>query len=386
MRKFYTLAGILSVSEEEKESIRQQALEGDPVACYKLAEIHLHLHECEDYVASAQELLQKASEGGVADADATMAIMMFRGEIEPFDPVAAAKRLEKAINNRSDRGTAFQLRNLLYGRYGYEPNIDLVRQTLDQILSQGDDPYWCALMGDLLMAEGKVVESRQWYEKAVAGGETSAYADLAVARGINDDYTFRDYEAYNDTLMEGNDAMDPMCMYYFLLDKIESYYDIDPEDTQARDEYRQMIIHALELNIEWCHPMSMELLGDIYREGKIDVPADPVKAWSYYVQGSEFMHASCFGKMYDMLQTDEIQLGQMSNEEAMDLCMINGARLHDARLLVATVEAYKHGRLTQFAREIEMFHIPAYDAIPDDEPLDDEDEGPDDDGRFDAWV
>lgn len=385
MRKFYTLAGILSVSEEEKESIRQQALEGDPVACYKLAEIHLHLHECEDYVASAQELLQKASEGGVADADATMAIMMFRGEIEPFDPVAAAKRLEKAINNRSDRGTAFQLRNLLYGRYGYEQNIVLVRQTLDQLLSQGEDPYWYALMGDLLMAEGKVVESRQWYEKAVAGGETSAYADLAVARGINDDYTFRDYEAYYDTLMEGNDAMDPMCMYYFILDKIESYYDIDPDDTQARDEYREMIIHALELNTEWCHPMSMELLGDIYREGKIDVPVDPVKAWGYYVQGSEFMHPSCFGKMYDMLSANEIQLGQMTNEDAMDLCMINGARLHEARLLVETVEAYKRGRLTRFAREIEMFHIPAYEAISDDEPLD-EDEEIDDDGRFDAWA
>ena len=47
MRKFYTLAGILSLSEDEKELIRQQALEGDPVACYKLAEIYLHLHECE---------------------------------------------------------------------------------------------------------------------------------------------------------------------------------------------------------------------------------------------------------------------------------------------------------------------------------------------------
>ena len=385
MRKFYTLAGILSLSEEEKESIRQQALEGDPVACYKLAEIHLHLHECEDYVASAQELLQKASEGGVADADATMAIMMFRGEIEPFDPVAAAKHLEKAINNRSDRGIAFHLRNLLYGRYGYEQNIDLVKQTLDQFLSQGEDPYWCSLMGDLLMAEGKVVESQEWYEKAIAGGETSVYADLAVSRGINDDYSFRDYEAYNDTLMEGNDAMDPMCMYYFILDKIESYYDIDPEDTQTRDEYRQMIIHALELNIEWCHPMSMELLGDIYREGKIDVPVDLVRAWEYYVRGSEFMLDSCFEKMYDMLQTNEIQVGQMSNEEAMDLCMINGARLHNASLLVATVEAYRHGRLTRFAREIEMFHIPAYDAIPDDEPLD-EDEDIDDDGRFDAWA
>ena len=31
------------------------------------------------------------------------------------------------------------------------------------------------------------------------------------------------------------------------------------------------------------------------------------------------------------------------------------------------------------------FHIPAYEAISDDEPLD-EDEDIDDDGRFDAWA
>ena len=73
MRKFYNLAGILSISAEEKELIKQRALKGDPVACYKLAEIYLHLHECDDYASSAHELLQKASEGGVADADASMA-------------------------------------------------------------------------------------------------------------------------------------------------------------------------------------------------------------------------------------------------------------------------------------------------------------------------
>ena len=385
MKRFYYLAGILSLSEEEKESIKRQAQEGDPVACFKQAEIYLYQHKCDDYASASHVLLQKASDGGVADADAAIAVMMLKGEIEPYDPTAAVKLLEKAINNGSELGMLFQMRNLLYGRHGYKRNVDLVKQTLQQLLSQGEDPYWCALMGDVLMAENRVVESEQWYDKAVAGGDNSAYGDLALARGIDDDWNTRDYQAYIDTLMEGNDAMDPMCMYYFLLDKIESYYDIDPEDTQARDEYRQMIIHALELNIEWCHPMSMELLGDIYREGKIDVPADPVKAWEYYLKGSEFMHASCFQKMYDMLHTNEIQLSHMSNEEAMDLCMINGARLHNASLLVATVEAYRHGRLTQFAREIEMFHIPAYDAIPDDEPLD-EDEDIDDDGRFDAWA
>lgn len=386
MKRFYTLAGILSLSEEEKELIEKQTQEGDPVACFKQAEIYLHLHDCDDYVSSAHKLLLNASEGGVADADAAIAIMMFRGELEPYNPTAAAKLLEKAINNGSELGMSFQMRNLLYGRYGYKQNADLVKKALEQLLSKGEDPYWCAIMGDVLMAENKIVESEQWYEKAVKGGENSAYGDLALARGLDDDGNFRDYQAYNDTLMEGNDARDPMCMYYFILDKIFSYDDFEPEDTDERDEFRQMIIHALELNVEDCHPMSMELLGDIYREGKMDIPADPVKAWRYYLKGSEFMQASCFEKMYDMLLTNEIQLGNMSNEEATDLCMVNGARLHNARLLVATVEAYKHGRLTQFAREIEMFHIPAYDAIPDDEPLDDEYDEPDDDGRFDAWA
>lgn len=386
MKRFYNLAGILSLSEEEKELINRQAQEGDPVACFKQAEIYLHLHECEDYATAAHDLLLKASDGGVADADAAIAIMMFKGEIEPYDLTAAARLLEKAINNGSELGISFQMRNLLHGRYGYKQNVDLVKQTLEQLLSQGEDPYWCAFMGDVLMAENRVIESEQWYAKAVAGGDNSVYGDLAIARGMDENWNFRDYQAYNDTLMEGSDARDPMCMYYFVLDKIYAYDDIDPDDTDSRDEFRGLIIKGLELNVEDCHPMSMELLGDIYREGKIDIPADPVKAWEYYVQGSGFMHASCFEKMYDMLLTNEIQLGQMSNEEAMDLCMINGARLHNARLLVATVEAYKHGRLTRFAREIEMFHIPAYDAIPDDEPLDDECDEPDDDGRFDAWA
>ena len=56
MKRFYNLAGILSLSEEEKELINRQAQEGDPVACFKQAEIYLHLHECEDYATAAHDL------------------------------------------------------------------------------------------------------------------------------------------------------------------------------------------------------------------------------------------------------------------------------------------------------------------------------------------
>ena len=97
MKRFYNLAGVLSLSEEENKLIERQAQEGDPVACFKQAEIYLHLHGCDDYVSSAHKLLRKASEGGVADADAAIAIMMIKGEIEPYDPTAAVRLLEKAI-------------------------------------------------------------------------------------------------------------------------------------------------------------------------------------------------------------------------------------------------------------------------------------------------
>ena len=385
MRRFYTLAGISSIPDEELELIEEQAAEGDPVACYKQAQIYRYFHECDDYVSSAHKLLIKASEGGIADADAAIAMMMFTGEIEPYNPLEAVKVLEKAINNGSVSGVAFQLRNLLYGRYGYRQNIDLVKQTVDVLLSQGEDPYWCAFKGDILVYEGKSAESVEWYEKAVAGGENSVYSDLALARGINDDGSYKDYQACFDTLIEGNETCDPMCMYYFALLKLFEYDDLDPEDIEGREEFRELIISGLEANLEFHHPMSFEFLGDIYREGKMDVPVDLLKAWSYYLRGSEHMHVGCFEKMYEMLEADEISLANMSNEEAMDLCMINGARLHSSKLLIATVEAYKHGRLTCFAREIEMFHTPAYEALPD-EDFEDEDEELDDDGRFDAWA
>lgn len=49
------------------------------------------------------------------------------------------------------------------------------------------------------------------------------------------------------------------------------------------------------------------------------------------------------------------------------------------------VAAYTEGCLTKYASEMEKVHIPAFDA--DDEDVDsDEDDYPDDDGRFDAYA
>ena len=68
------------------------------------------------------------------------------------------------------------------------------------------------------------------------------------------------------------------------------------------------------------------------------------------------------------------------------------ARLAHVRLILPSaqgqsdaVAAYTEGCLTKYASEMEKVHIPAFDA--DDEDVDsDEDDYPDDDGRFDAYA
>ena len=82
------------------------------------------------------------------------------------------------------------------------------------------------------------------------------------------------------------------------------------------------------------------------------------------------------------------------SKQVLNMLALNGARLGSKKMLAATVAAYTHGRLTEYAGEIEQYYEPVFDnpafTLDDDSPCpaadDDTDEYPDDDGRFDAWV
>lgn len=361
MIRYYDLGSICSIPAEELESVEEQANAGDPVSCCKLALILLAMHDTDDYIERAHELLKTASAAGVADADAAIGIMMFKGQIEPYNPLEAASVIEKAILANSTLAVAFQLRNILYGRYGYTQNIEKVATIVDNLINSMPNPYWYGLKGEVLSYQNKHIESEEWFQKAVDAGLVSFYSDLALARGFDDECNYRDYQAFADTTLEGHAAGDATCFYFYVLDRMPEYDQF--EDPETREEFRSAIIQGLEEKADEHHALSMELLGDIYREGQMDVPVDMVKAWKYYMQGSGYYRDSCFEKMYDMLDAGQIELAAMSKEDAMDLCMMNGARLHNEKLLRAAVEAYKKGRLTRFAREIELYHIHAYNAL-----------------------
>ena len=71
-------------------------------------------------------------------------------------------------------------------------------------------------------------------------------------------------------------------------------------------------------------------------------------------------------------------------EERKNVIAIVGARRESQKLINAVVDAYKQGKLTEFAAEIEQYHLPKYDAEWMEEG--DEDDEPDDDGSYDAYA
>ncbi len=383
MREFYTDMGVRQyVNPDDMDVLDELAQAGDPVACYKLAKVDLAYRFEQDSVDTAYGLLKKAQAGGVVDADVEIALMYFRGEIEPYNPKEGERLLMSALEKKNEYAAYVYLMNLIFGRYGYSVEIDLADRTLDALMAQSDNPHWFRLKGDTQLAMKNIREAEEWYKKAVDGGVVDAYSDLAIVRGLDDGGEIADWDVYTSTIEEGADKGDMLSLHFMTLNLCSAYDEIDPDDKEERDSCRESIIECLEC----CNiGMSYKLLGDIHREGQYGVTVDYLKAWEYYEKGARFNMASCYEKMHDMLRCKEVT-GE-NCEETMYVYALLGARLQSKRMIVETVEAYKRGHLTQFAAEIEMYHIPAYNAIPDDEELDDdEDELPDDDGRYDAWA
>ena len=362
MIKFYNGGVCRTISQEEVESIKALAQAGDPVACFKLGRLTYSWHDLsaeEDYLITAQRLFVKAQQGGVVEADVALAIMMFCGEIEPYNPRKAIALLEGALKQGNEYAAYHQLCNLIFGRYGYKQNLDLAEQILDQLLEQSTNPWFYDLKGEVLQARGRYEDSEPWFAKAVEGGVTFSYFSLAIARGYDNNGNLRDWDAMLDTYSKGADEGNTACLHYFALNQIGEYEGLSTEQTEQRDECRGNILQILEECVEELDGISAELLGDIYCKGLYDVPIDYDRAWHCYLRGADYYClGDCYAKMYDMILQGQVDKGA-DRQEYLEQCAIYGARLRNRHMQEETVRMYRSGRLTRYAAEIEMYHMPA---------------------------
>ena len=361
MRRFYTLAGVRDISDEEIRVIRRKANSGDPVACYQLAQLEMAWHWEDNYAEVANDLLLKAQEGGVEDAYIFKALLLYRGE-GGYDPETAEKLIRHGIEKRNEYAMFTLLVNLIYGRFGIEKNLEGADQTLKMLLEADECPHWHMLRGDALYALGKREEAVYHYEQALEGGLTEVYGDLAVARGVELDGTVVDYDAMLDTLEEGTNVEDVASMYYTALEDCSLYEQSEDDDTESKDILRELILTYLQACSDYKHVGANELLGDIYREGLYGVPVDYTKAYEHYMMGANFNGGSCYSKLHQMLSNGELSL-RSGKQEALDLFALLGARLHGEDMIIETIKAYRAERLAEYAEEIEKYHLPTYKKL-----------------------
>ena len=361
MIKFYSRETCKAISQDEVESIKTLAQAGDPVACFKLGRLTYVWNDLsaeEDYLITTQRLYAKAQQGGVVEADVALAIMMLNGEVEPYNPRKAIGLLEGALKQGNEYAAYHQLCNLIFERFGYKQNLDLAEQILDQLLEQSTNPWFYDLKGEVLQARGLYEDSEPWFVKAIEGGVTLSYHALALSRGYNNNGELRDWDAMINTFREGADEGNMSCLNFFALNQGEMYEGLSQEQTEQRDECRNNILQVLEECVESMHGTSAEQLGDIYREGLYGGAIDYEKAWQCYLRGADYSClGDCYEKMYDMILQGQVDKGA-NRQEYLEQCAIYGARLRNRHMQEETVRMYRSGRLTRYAAEIEMYHMP----------------------------
>lgn len=186
-----------------------------------------------------------------------------------------------------------------------------------------------------------------------------------------------DKDAYVRLVVEGSENRDCLCRFLLALHKVENYDDMS--DCQKAIE-RKTLMESLEDAYKIGSKEAAVYIGDIYYYGWYDIPEDNAKAYSWYAKAALLKDPEAFEKMFYMIKNGYI------NEDLnfMDNCALNAARLGSDKMLKETVIAYLHGRLKKYYLEIEQYYMPVFDSMKED--AEDDDDYPDDDGRYDAYV
>lgn len=337
---------------------------GNPYATYALGRYHLCVQPDADSIEKAEQFYNDAYKRGIADAGAALSTALRYGRFGRIDRRKSHELFVEALEKESRLAANRQLYNIIFGDDGIEKNPGKALTIVNELIEADgeDDPNWAYQKAVVILNIYGGASSIPYFKKAISIGSISAMSiyPYTLVDMDNDD---ADKEAYIAALKEGMEKENYDCIYNYAF------------EVNDDEEARNLLHKALKLGSK----QAACLLGDIYQNAA-EEDEDYYKAWECYNAGARYGSEECMERLFDMAEKEFVEVSEQQ-KEYIALC---GARLESQKLINAVVEAYNHGRLTDFAAEIEQYYIPAYD--PDYEEETEEDELPDDDGRFDAYV
>ncbi len=337
---------------------------GNPYATYALGRYHLIVQPDRDSLGKAEQMYNYAYKHGIADAGAALSAALRYGRFGRIDRRKSHELFVEALEKESRLAANRQLYNIIFDDDGIEKNPGKALTIVNELIEADgeDDPNWAYQKAVIILNIYEAASSIPYFKKAISMGSISAMSIYPYTL-VDDDNENADKTTYIAALKEGMEKENYDCIYNYAFEVGDD------------EEARNLLHKALELGSK----QAACLLGDIYQNAA-EEEEDYYKAWECYNTGARYGSEECMEKLFDMAEKEFVEVSEQQ-KEYIALC---GARLESQKLINAVVEAYNHGRLTDFAAEIEQYYLPAYD--PDFEEETEEDDLPDDDGRYDAYV
>lgn len=351
------------MGDEDIDILKKKASQGKADYCYMYGRYHYCVRPDADSVAQAEKLFRKAERGGIVDAKVALALMWAFGDFGIVDLDKADKLINEAIDKDCEFGVQRRLLDIILGTKASKANPERAIFMLEQLIEAERKPMWLYLMGRAVMASGNMAGAVEWFTEAANAGFIEANAFIALCKNHNDNWELVNYERYLQDLNDGYTKCDGFAAYLLSYELMGNYDNIEGEE--LRHEYREQLLYALMYSVRLGYGDAAVLLGDMFAHGYCETKVDKNEAWAWYSKGARFGCSEAYERLFDMILNGEHE----GDTEFCDHLALEGARLESQYLTARTVDAYKQGRLTLYAPEIERYYIPAVDIDCGDDPL-----------------
>ena len=371
-RVFWTKESIRLLSPESLKAVEKWARSGGSVGLFAYGRCLCVLRPDAGWGESSVECFRKSAEAGNNDARVALSDAFLYGDLGYVDYEKAGQYLREAYEAGSPYAVWRSLRQMLYGSRIMQKDTAAVGRMAAQLVEMyPDDPFWHYLRGSAAAELEGLTRAKDDYGYAAENGLVLAWPEFAIASSCNDEYHVVDERRYLELSERGAEAGSSLCRLTLL--------DAGKPDSSKADFWtslRRYVDGMEKLAASGCGLAAISL-GDIYRDGDFGMRKDPAKAYGLYSQAAAFDDYDAYERLYCLMRDGLVE----RNQDYMDMCALRCTRLGSEALLKETVDSYRAGRLAPFAAEIERYYVPELE-----ESEADDDDGPDDDGRYDAYA
>lgn len=367
--------------------LEQDAEAGNAYALFALGRCHITRQLAADSTDRAVDCFERAWAKGLAEGAVALSMAYEYGDTGMVDRPKAQTLLGEALKLGCEWAAELQLRKLAFGLAGTEADPKRAMQICDELIahdkaSYGDseevNPKWLYYKGCVRQSVEGYSHGGNELRAAAEGGTIAAWLDYVIAASHDDEGRLTDKAAYAAALREGAAHRSAACAYFLAMTGVEDYEQMS--DYRKPLAAKQLIVDLQRAMDNGSNEAAAEL-GDIYYYGSYGIAEDNELAFKHYANGGLRYDVNCMERMHSMIHDHYID----RSESFSDMLALRAVRNGSQKLIGEVVMAYTYGRLTEYAAEIEQLYVPLFDGETKEDENGDDDT-PDDDGRFDAYV